>query len=481
MTHIQNYIDGRFRNSASGETLDLIDPSCGKTVGSLPESGMEDVLAAVESASAAFHAWSSAGPTHRSLWLNKLADGIEARLDDLAHAESQDTGKPFSVARSVDIPRAVANFRFFAGAILHDSSEAYVDRPWVLNYTLRQPLGVVGCISPWNLPLYLFSWKIAPALAAGNCVVGKPSEVTPLTAYLLSEICSDIGFPAGVLNVIHGTGPSAGAPLVSHPEVKAISFTGGTATGRIIARTASDTLKKVSLELGGKNPTIIFEDANLEAAADAAMEAAFANQGQICLCGSRILIQKSVYEKVKKMLVQKSKKLKVGDPRKETTRMGALVSEAHLNKVLHHIEVAKNEGGRILTGGHRITMRGRCKNGYFLAPTLIEGLSPLCATNQEEIFGPVATLMPFETEQEAVAMANSTRYGLAASVWTRDLDTANRVSESLQSGIVWVNCWMLRDLRTPFGGVKESGVGREGGTHALRFFTEAKNVCIKTS
>ena len=481
MIRIQNYIGGRFCDAVDGSTLHLIDPATAEIVGTFPDSAQKEVEAAIGSAEDACAHWSASGPEYRSAWLYKLANAIEASLEAFAQAESSDSGKPLSVARTVDIPRAVANFRFFAGAILHDQSEAYVDRPSVLNYTLRQPLGVVGCISPWNLPLYLFSWKVAPALASGNCVVGKPSEVTPLTAFLLAKACADIGFPAGVLNIVHGTGPKAGAAIVAHPKVKAISFTGGTATGKIIAQVASESLKKVSLELGGKNPTIIFEDADLEAAATETIKAAFSNQGQICLCGSRILIQASVYDQIKSKLIDKARALTVGDPQDSSTDLGAIVSKAHFDKVLHHMEIAEKEGGQILTGGKKVSVSGRCKNGYFLAPTLIEGLPPTCSTNQDEIFGPVATLMPFETEKEAIEMANGTRYGLSASVWTKDLNRAHRVSSALSSGIVWVNCWMHRDLRTPFGGVKESGVGREGGLYALRFFTEAKNVCIKTS
>ena len=480
MTLLQNYINGRFYAPSGDNYLDLTEPATGSHYASVPDSSPADVDLAVQSAASAFFAWSSGGPIFRSQWLYKLADAIESNLDMFAEAESKDTGKPLSVARSVDIPRAVANFRFFAGAILHDSSDAHVDRPWTINYTVRHPLGVVGCISPWNLPLYLFSWKIAPALAAGNCVVGKPSEVTPYTAFLLSEICHEIGFPAGVLNIVHGSGPQTGAALVDHPGVKAISFTGGTSTGKMIAQSAAIQLKKVSLELGGKNPTIIFADADLEVAADAAIEAAFSNQGQICLCGSRILIERSVYDHVKALLVKKASNMKVGDPKKDTTRIGALVSHEHMDKVMGHIDLATQEGGTVLTGGRRLKMKGRCASGNFLAPTLIEGLSASCATNQTEIFGPVATLLPFDSEQEAITLANDSRYGLSASVWTADLNTANRVSDALSCGMVWVNCWMVRDLRTPFGGVKESGVGREGGTYALRFFTETKNVCIKT-
>lgn len=478
MISIRNYIGGELVECPS--RMDLEEPAIGQIVGSLPNSSSQDVENAVQAALRAYPNWVSIGPEGRSAWLYKLADAIEDRLESFAQAESRDSGKPVSVARTVDIPRAISNFRYFAGAILHDVSEAYVDRPNVLNYTLRQPLGVVGCISPWNLPLYLFSWKIAPALAAGNCVVGKPSEITPLTAFMLAEVCLEIGFPAGVLNILHGAGAGVGAAIVNHPEVKAISFTGGTTTGRTIARHAAENLKKVSLELGGKNPTIIFDDANLDEALDEALRAAFSNQGQICLCGSRILIHASVYNQVRDRLVEKTTQLKIGDPQNALTQVGSLVSQPHLSKVLGMVDQAVAEGGRVLIGGKQLFLEGRTAAGYFMEPTLIEGLDETCSSNQQEIFGPVATLIPFENEEEAIRIANSTSYGLAASVWTNNLSRARRVSEALVAGIVWVNCWMLRDLRTPFGGVKDSGMGREGGTHALRFFTEAKNVCIKT-
>ncbi len=481
MTRIENYIGGQFSGAESGDTLPLIDPSINENYGSIPASGADDMERAVHAASQAFEKWGGSTPAFRSDWLNRLADGIQDRLETFAEAESRDNGKPVSLARTVDIPRAIANFRFFAGAILHDSSDAYTDTPGVLNYTLRHPLGVVGCISPWNLPLYLFSWKIAPALAAGNCVVGKPSEVTPLTAYLLAQTCDEIGFPEGVLNIVHGSGPSAGAAIVAHKDVRAISFTGGTATGRVIAKSAGEALKKVSLELGGKNPTIIFADANLDEAIDGAVRAGFSNQGQICLCGSRILIERSVYDDVRDRLVEAVSDIKVGDPLLAETKMGAIVSEDHLNKIIHHLSIARSEGGVILCGGERIFLKGRCENGFFFSPTLIEGLAASCETNQEEIFGPVATLLPFDDENEAIQLANGTPYGLAASVWTTNLETAHRVGHELQSGIVWVNCWMPRDLRTPFGGNKNSGMGREGGFHALRFFTEPKNITIKTA
>jgi aminomuconate-semialdehyde/2-hydroxymuconate-6-semialdehyde dehydrogenase len=348
-----------------------------------------------------------------------------------------------------------------------------------VNYTNRKPIGVVGCISPWNLPLYLFTWKIAPALAAGNCVVAKPSEVTPYTAFLLSELCIEAGLPAGVLNIVHGLGPKAGDAIIKHKKIKAISFTGGTKTGEYIARTAAPMFKKLSLELGGKNPNLIFADCDFDKMLSTTIKSSFANQGQICLCGSRILIERSIYDKFRDAFVEKVNRMKIGNPADPKTKMGAVVSEGHMNKVLSYIELAKDEGGKVIAGGNRVKMDGELSGGYYIEPTVIEGLDQSCRTNQEEIFGPVVTLMPFDSDEEAVEKANSTQYGLAATVWTQNLDRAHKVSAQLESGIVWVNCWLLRDLRTPFGGVKNSGVGREGGFEALKFFTEPQNVCIE--
>ena len=477
--NIRNYIDGAFSDPVGGQFLDNIDPSTGNAYGLIPRSQAADVDLAVAAAKAAFPAWSSLSAAERSSWLMKVSNAIDAKLDMLALAESKDNGKPLKLATAVDIPRARDNFKFYATAILHDAYETHDMGVDGFNYTLRQPIGVAGCISPWSLPLYLFSWKIAPALAAGNTVVAKPSEVTPATAYLLSEILDEIGFPKGVLNIVHGLGAEVGAAIVAHNDTNIISFTGGTQTGKAISSVAAPMFKKISLELGGKNANVIFDDCDFEDAVNTSVRAAFANQGQICLCGSRIYVQRGIYEKFKAAFLERVNGLTVADPLSEKARMGAVVSKEHMEKVLSYIELAKEEGGTLLTGGHRVQLDGRCEKGYFIAPTVFENLPPGCRTNQEEIFGPVVTLTPFDTEEEALAMANGTAYGLAATIWTSDLKTAHRMAAGLHAGIIWVNCWLLRDLRTPFGGVKQSGVGREGGFEALRFFTEPKNICIK--
>jgi aminomuconate-semialdehyde/2-hydroxymuconate-6-semialdehyde dehydrogenase len=416
---------------------------------------------------------------HRSRILIKISELLEANLEQFAAAESKDNGKPLSLAKKIDIPRAASNFRFFGNAITQFASESHESiGQGAINYTLRQPIGVVGCISPWNLPLYLFTWKIAPAIAAGNCVVAKPSEVTPMTAYLLGEICTKAGLPKGVLNIVHGLGTTTGQAIVAHPDIKAISFTGGTATGAHIARVAAPMFKKLSLELGGKNPNIIFADCDYDDMLETSVRSSFTNQGQICLCGSRIFVEASIYNRFKKDFVEKVKQLKVGHPSDASTNIGALVSKPHLEKVAEYIEIAKQENGKVLCGGEIVTVKGS-ENGYYLQPTVIEVPTDECRVNQEEIFGPVVTIMPFNTEEEVLEMANKVKYGLSTTLWTNDLKRTMRMSNQLQSGIVWANTWMMRDLRTPFGGVKASGVGREGGFEALRFFTEAKNVCIK--
>lgn len=478
MRTIQNLINGELVSPISGQYIDNPNPATGKVYSRIPDSDERDVELAVKAAQEAFRGWADTPREKRSAIMLRISQLIEKKLDFLAKAESEDNGKPVSLAKTVDIPRAASNFHFFATAIEHFHTEAYPMEDQGFNYTLREPLGVVGCISPWNLPLYLFTWKIAPAIAAGNCVVAKPSEVTPMTAFLLSELCLEAGLPKGVLNIVHGFGHKAGSAIVGHPQIKAVSFTGGTKTGADIARIAGPMFKKISLELGGKNPNIIFEDCNFNNALKTTIQSSFANQGQICLCGSRVFIQRSIYNKFRDAFVEKVKSIIPGDPSNEQTRMGAIVSKAHMEKVLSYIDLAKEEGGKILCGGNRVHPKG-LEEGYFIEPTVIEGLSPYCRTNQEEIFGPVVSLTPFDDEDEVVTYANSTEYGLAAVLWTENLNTAHRVAKRIHSGIVWVNCWLVRDLRTPFGGMKNSGVGREGGFEALRFFTEPKNVCVK--
>ncbi|MCB0692681.1 MAG: aldehyde dehydrogenase [Lewinellaceae bacterium] len=479
MIQLSNYINGQQVPPLSSTWLDNYEPATGQVYSRIPDSDGADVETAYQAARAAFPAWSTTPLEERYRILIRVSELIDHHLEELAEAESRDNGKPVWLARKVDIPRASSNFRFFATGLMHFSSESHEMPGEAINYTLRQPIGVVGCISPWNLPLYLFSWKIAPALAAGNTVLAKPSEITPYTAWRLGEICMEAGLPPGVLNIVHGTGPRVGEAMVTHPGIKAISFTGGTATGARIAATAAPMFKKLSLELGGKNPTLIFADAEFEDVLRTTVQSGFANQGEICLCGSRILVERPIYEKFRDAYVEKISRLKVGDPTDPETRVGAIVSEAHKDKILSYIALAQEEGGRILCGGKAVRIEGRCANGWFIQPTVIEGLDQGCRTNQEEIFGPVVTIQPFDTEEEALAMANGVRYGLATTVWTSDLKRAHRVAARLESGIVWVNCWLLRDLRTPFGGMKDSGVGREGGWEAMRFFTEAKNVCIK--
>ncbi|WP_339702401.1 aldehyde dehydrogenase [uncultured Marixanthomonas sp.] len=481
MEKILNYIDGIYIEPQSNKWLDNYNPSNGEVYSQIANSNADDVAKAYEAAEEAFPEWSNTTIEKRSRILLKIADLIEEKLIKLAEAEAKDNGKPLSLALAIDVPRASANFRFFANAITQFASEAHESVGLnSMNFTLRQPLGVVGCISPWNLPLYLFTWKIAPAIAAGNTVVAKPSEVTPMTAYLLGDILTEAGLPKGVLNIVHGTGPSAGQAIVEHSNIKAISFTGGTKTGEHIARTAAPMFKKLSLELGGKNPNLIFADCDYENMLETTVKSSFANQGQVCLCGSRIFIEESIYEQFKKDFIEKVSQLKVGDPFNAETNMGALVSKPHLEKVQSYIKIAEEEGGKILFGGKTVTV-DNLENGYYLQPTIIEVYDDQCRVNQEEIFGPVVTLMPFKTEAEALQMANGVQYGLSATLWTNNLDRTMRLSKQLQSGIVWVNTWLNRDLRTPFGGMKNSGVGREGGFEALRFFTEPKNVCIKYS
>lgn len=486
MQRLANFIGGSFVNPVGGHYLDNIDPALGVAYSHIPDSDDRDVEKAAQAASSAFPKWSKTPASERSRIMLKLADLLEARADEFARAECIDSGKPIALARSLDIPRAISNLRFFATAILHAPTDAHLTESprRAINYTLRQPRGVAGLISPWNLPLYLLTWKLAPAIATGNTAIAKPSEITPMTAHMLAGLCSEAGLPDGVLNIIHGLGPKAGAAVVKHPGITAISFTGGTRTGEAIARIAGPLLKALSLELGGKNPNIVFADADMDRAIPASVKAAFSNQGQICLCGSRILVEQPAYESFVERFVIHTRKLRIGDPLDPQTEQGALASKAHFDKVRSYIALAVEEGGNILCGGAPPApeeLPQRCRDGYFIKPTVIANLDAGCRTNQEEIFGPVVTLMPFNGDHDAIELANGTKYGLSASLWTSDLDRAHRIASEIQSGTVWINCWLLRDLRVPFGGMKQSGVGREGGEEAIRFFTEPKNVCVALS
>lgn len=476
---IKNFINGEYREPVEGKYLPNYNPATGRVYSELPDSGDIDVAQAVVAAKKAFKKWSETSAQERAGYLYKIADGIEKRLELFALAESRDQGKTLKLARDVEIPRAVHNFRFFAGAILHAKEISTTGPTGALNYTLRQPMGVAGLISPWNLPLYLLTWKIAPAIAVGNTCVAKPSEVTPMTASLLGEVLNEAGLPPGVVNIVFGLGEKAGATLVEHPAVPLISFTGGTATGEIIQKLAAPHFKKLSLELGGKNPNIIFDDADMKKCLPTTIRSSFQNQGEICLCGSRIFVQEGIYKDFLEKFVQETEKLVVGDPGDEKTFMGPLVSQEHLDKVLTCVEKAKKDGGKILTGGQRIRLEGELKDGYFMRPTVIADLDRCSEINQEEIFGPVVTVLPFKYMHEVADWANTVRYGLSASVWTTNLSRAHKIAQKLEVGTVWINTWLNRDLRVPFGGQKASGNGREGGEYSLDFYTEQKTVCIE--
>ena len=477
MLKLSNYINGEQIAPLGDNYIDNISPTNGQAYSLTPSSSKEDVLLAVSAAKKAFVSWGSSTKEFRCRWLMKLANAIDDRLKDLAVAESFDNGKPVWLAESMDIPRCSANIRFFASSIMHFNTKAHDMDGDALNYTLKQPIGVAGCISPWNLPLYLLTWKIAPALAAGNTVVAKPSEITPYTAYLFGEICQEIGFPKGVINIVHGYGSPVGEEIVENSDI--VSFTGGTKTGKLIASRAAVGFKKYSLEMGGKNPTLIFKDSDFDLAVENSIRSAFLNQGQICLCGSRILVEDSVYEKFKSVFVKKANELVVGNPENKKSNLGAIVSSNHLNSILSKIDLAKKGGGKVLCGGSRVYLPGKLANGYYLSPTIIENTKISDNINQEEVFGPVATIVPFKSEKEAIAMCNNTKYGLSASIFTQNISKAHRVAAKLDAGVIWINSWLVRDLRIPFGGMKSSGVGREGGFGSLEFFTETKNVCVK--
>jgi len=477
MIEIQNYIGGELVNPKCGEFLDNINPATGEVYSKVPASRSEDVDFAIGAAKKAFSSWSTLSKLQRSEYLLKLAHKLEENFDEFALAETRDNGKPITLSRTVDIPRSIENLKYFAKESLDFGEELFDNQGSGSNSVHYSPIGVVGCISPWNLPLYLFTWKIAPALAAGCTVIAKPSEVTPMTAYLFSKICAEI-LPPGVLNIVHGLGKDVGNAITNHHDIKAISFTGSTHTGKIIADGAAATMKRLHLEMGGKNPNIIFSDCNFEKALETTLKSSFANQGQICLCGSRIYVERPLYEKFKLAFIQKINTLIQANPEDEDTNQGALVSKEHFEKIKTCLEIAKAEGGTFLTGGEASCLEGPNANGYFIKPTLIEGLSETCKTNTEEIFGPVATIQPFDTEDEVIGYANSTQYGLAGTVWSQDIEKAQRVAKKIQSGIIWINCWLVRDLRTPFGGMKESGRGREGGKYILKFFSNTQNICI---
>ena len=477
MEQIINYINGKLIQSNSNEYLNVEDPSIGKFFIKVPDSNIEDLSLAVKSAKNSFHTWSSLSIEDRSKYLHNIADYIQDNINAFAEAESLDTGKPISLAKNLDIPRAISNFRFFADYAKNFEFNFSLNSENSTNLINQYPLGVVACISPWNLPLYLFSWKIAPALITGNTVVAKPSELTPLTAYMLSKACMETDLPNGVLNIIHGRGSNIGKLLINHPDIKAISFTGGTETGKKIAQETAGTFKKLSLEMGGKNASIIFNDCNYDKMIDTTIKSSFSNQGQICLCTSRLLIESSIYERFKTDLIIRTKNLIIGDPKKNETQFGAISSKQHFEKIMTYIKTAKQQGGKIITGGNPILLNGRCKNGYFIEPTIIESLDNDSIINQDEIFGPVITLQRFDSEKDAIVLANNSNYGLSATIWSNNDEKANRVASKIDAGVIWINCWLVRDLRTPFGGIKQSGLGREGGSYALDFFTETKNIC----
>jgi aminomuconate-semialdehyde/2-hydroxymuconate-6-semialdehyde dehydrogenase len=473
-----HFIDGKYVPSLDGKTFENINPATEQVIGTVAEGSQKEIDLAVSAAKRALNGpWKTMTSHNRAAVLRKVGDLILERADELAALETLDTGKPIWLSSSVDIPRAAYNFHFFADYIRSVGTEAYEHDDLAINYAIRRPVGVVALINPWNLPLLLMTWKLAPCLAAGNTVVMKPAELTPMTATLLGEICKEAGIPDGVVNIVHGFGPeAAGSALTEHPDVAAISFTGETTTGKIIMRAASKTLKKLSYELGGKNPNVIFEDANLDEVIDTTLKSSFVNQGEVCLCGSRIYVQRSIYDQFLEKFAERTKELVVGDPFDPKSKVGALISEEHYNRVMGFIDLAKEEGGTILVGGKR--PEGLDK-GYYLEPTIIVGLTNECRVVREEIFGPVVTVLPFDTEEEVLEQTNDSHYGLSATIWTNDLRRAHRVANRIEAGIVWVNTWFLRDLRTPFGGMKQSGIGREGGMHSFDFYSELKNICIK--
>ncbi|NSL50576.1 aldehyde dehydrogenase [Calidifontibacillus erzurumensis] len=473
-----HFINGKYLPSFNGKTFNNINPATEEVLGSVAEGGKEEVDLAVQAARRALKGpWKYTTVEERSKLLRRIGDLILERKEELAYLESLDTGKPFSLAKTVDIPRAAYNFHFYADYIIGVNTDANEQNDIALHYTLRRPVGVIGIIKPWNLPLLLLTWKLAPALAMGNTCVIKPAEWTPITATVLMEIMKEAGLPDGVANLVHGFGTnSAGAAISEHPDVDAISFIGEPSTGAAIMRSAAQNLKKLSFELGGKNPNIIFADANIDDCIDTTIRSSFVNQGEVCLCGSRIYVERPIFDLFMEKFIAKTKELKVGDPLNPETTTGALISKEHYERVFSYIEIAKADGAKIHVGGKRPE---GLEKGYFLEPTIITGLDKNSRCVREEIFGPVVTVAPFDTEEEVICEANDTHYGLAATVWTSDLKRAMRITRSLEAGVIWVNTWFLRDLRTPFGGMKHSGIGRTGGMHSIDFYSEFSNVTIK--
>jgi len=479
MEQIANLLNGELMPPLSGQYMDNYNPSTGRVYSQVPSCDQDDVNLAVESAKKAFEKWSKTPTADRVSLMMKLADLIDRDKEALAIAESQDQGKPLWLARSVDIPRASANLRFFAHAVMNHKSVAFTDTANVVEYINRPSIGPCALISPWNLPLYLLTWKVAPCIATGNTAICKPSELTPMTAFLFSQLVIEAGFPPGVINIIHGPGGVTGEALIQHKDVPVISFTGGTKTGAHIATQVAPHFKKLSLELGGKNPNIIFADCDYEKALSTSVRASFLNQGEICLCGSRIFVEQSLYPKFLSDFVLETDKLIVGDPMSKKSFLGALVSQQHLEKVKSYVQLARQEGGLVHTQEDVVGLDPTLTEGYFMRPTVISGLSHECRVQQEEIFGPVVTITPFQSEEQVLAMANSVPFGLSASLWTQNSDRVHRVGGQIKSGTVWVNSWMYRNLRAPLGGMKHSGQGREGGDYSLNFFTETQNISIR--
>ena len=479
MIEIKNYINGKLSNNSNLNHIEVYNPSIGKIYATCPNSDSKTLDSAIKSSKKAFPAWSKLSYSERAKFLFKISNLLEKNIDKFSKYESMDNGKPLTLSRNLDVPRAIENLRFFGSIISNNKSDAFYMENIGINYTIKQPLGIVGTISPWNLPLYLFTWKIAPALVTGNCVIAKPSEITPMTAYLFSKLCIEAELPKGVLNILHGMGSKIGLNIVKHDEIKAISFTGGTETGKIISAECSKSFKKLNLEMGGKNPVLIFDDCDYSKMINNIIKSSFLNQGQICLAGSRLYVHKNIYKKFKNDFVKEVKKIITGDPFHKLSDQGAIVSKEHQNKIDSYINIAIKEGCKVLQGGNKIKMKDHCENGWYFEPTIIENYDNNSKVNQDEIFGPVVTLNSFESDQEAVDLANNNDYGLASIIWTENINKAHRIADEIQSGIVWINCWLERDLRTPFGGMKKSGYGKEGGNHALDFFTREKNVCIK--